>query len=107
MSAAISCERCGTTELQVQRSNELNVTLCGLCFEARADSATTASLLATVEEFAARYCVLPGAAERTAHALWVLHTYALDGAHATPYLLCVLLPQGRAGRANRWQHRAR
>jgi hypothetical protein len=94
---AIACECCGTTERPVQRSCELAVTLCGLCFEAKADSATTAPLLAAVEEFAARYCVLPGSSEETAHALWVLHTHALEGAHATPYLL-YLSPEKRSGK---------
>ena len=33
-----ACERCGTTERDVERSEELGVTLCGDCFAARADA---------------------------------------------------------------------
>ena len=33
------CERCGTTEREVEHSEELGVTLCGNCFAARADAA--------------------------------------------------------------------
>ena len=33
------CERCGTTEREVEHSEELGVTLCGDCFAARADAA--------------------------------------------------------------------
>ncbi len=37
---------------------------------------TESILLASVEAFVGRYCVLPGEHERTAVALWVLHTWA-------------------------------
>lgn len=50
---------------------------------------TESILLASVEAFVGRYCVLPGEHERTAVALWVLHTWAIDHAHATPYLLAL------------------
>ena len=33
------CERCGTSEREVERSEELGVTLCGRCFGARANGA--------------------------------------------------------------------
>ena len=35
----MTCERCGTTEREVEHSEELGVTLCGDCFAARADAA--------------------------------------------------------------------
>jgi hypothetical protein len=41
--------------------------------------------------------VLHGEAEWTVVALWVMHTYAIDGAHATPYLL-LLSPEKRSGK---------
>jgi Protein of unknown function (DUF3631) len=43
------------------------------------------------------YIVLPGDAERYALALWIAHTWAIDGAYATPYLL-VVSPEKRSGK---------
>ena len=54
-------------------------------------------LLSEVEGTVARYVVLPGDHESAAVALWVAHTYALEGAHATPYLL-VVSPEKRSGK---------
>jgi uncharacterized protein DUF3631/Toprim domain-containing protein len=54
-------------------------------------------LLDEVLAFVDRYVVLPGDHERFAQALWVAHTYAFDGAHATPYLL-VLSAEKRSGK---------
>jgi hypothetical protein len=45
-----------------------------------------------------RYVVLPTDHAATAVALWVAHTWALDGAHATPYML-VVSPQKRSGKS--------
>lgn len=58
---------------------------------------TESILLDSAEAFVGRYCVLPGEHERTAVALWVLHTWAIDQAHATPYLLA-LSPEKRSGK---------
>ncbi len=91
MSAA--CERCGTAK-NVARSEELDATLCGDCFAERADAA---SLLNAIEAFVRRYVVLPGDPERAAVAIWIAHTHALAGAHATPYLL-ILSPEKRSGK---------
>lgn len=57
----------------------------------------TSRLLEHMQEFIGKYVVLPSAAAADAIALWVLHTWALDGAHATPYLL-VLSPEKRSGK---------
>ncbi len=57
----------------------------------------TAPLLDQVTRFVARYVVLPGEAERTALSLFVLHTWAFDAAHATPYLV-VVSPERRTGK---------
>ncbi len=57
----------------------------------------TGRLLADVIDFVRQYVVLPGDAEAAAVALFVLHTWALDGAHATPYLL-VVSPEKRSGK---------
>jgi len=58
---------------------------------------TESILLDSVEAFVGRYCVLPGEHERAAVALWVLHTWAILCAHATPYLLA-LSPAKRSGK---------
>ena len=57
----------------------------------------TGELLEQIIELMGRYVVLPGDAETVAVALYVLHTWALDGAHATPYLLAVS-PEKRSGK---------
>jgi hypothetical protein len=55
-------------------------------------------LLADVEATIRKYVVLPGDHESTVLALFVAHTYAFDGAHATPYLL-VVSPEKRSGKS--------
>ena len=57
----------------------------------------TAELLEDVLAVLDRYVVLPGEAERIAVALWTLHSWAFEAAHATPYLL-VVSPERRAGK---------
>ena len=47
---------------------------------------STAELLVAVRDAFARFVILPSAAARLAVALWVLHTWAFDAAHCTPYL---------------------
>jgi hypothetical protein len=47
----------------------------------------TAELLRAVRDVLAHYVILPSAAARLAIALYVLHTWALAGAHCTPYLV--------------------
>lgn len=89
MSAA-TCTSCGA-------ERELADGLCGECWDARADAAQTGALASRVESFARRFVVLPGEPEWTAFSLFVLHTYALEGAHATPYLL-ILSPEKRSGK---------
>jgi hypothetical protein len=56
-----------------------------------------AELLDEIMAFVRRFVVLPGKHEAVAVALFVLHSWALDGAHATPYLL-VLSPEKRSGK---------
>ncbi|MGH2975584.1 MAG: DUF3631 domain-containing protein [Solirubrobacterales bacterium] len=56
-----------------------------------------AGLLDQALDFLARYVVLPDDADRYAVALWLAHTWGLDGAHATPYLL-ILSPERRSGK---------
>lgn len=51
--------------------------------------ATTCKLLALVSEFVTRYVVLPDEADVIVLALFVLHTWAIEAAHATPYLAVV------------------
>lgn len=60
-------------------------------------SATTAELLDGAREFIADYVSLPGEEEAIALATWVLHSWASDAAHATPYLI-VLSPERRTGK---------
>jgi hypothetical protein len=52
-------------------------------------SATARKLLALVSEFVTRYVVLPDKADAVVLALFVLHTWAIEAAHATPYLVVV------------------
>jgi hypothetical protein len=47
--------------------------------------------------FMDRYVSLPGEAERSALALFIAHSYAIAGAHATPYML-ILSPEKRSGK---------
>lgn len=61
------------------------------------EAAATGALLDQIIAFARRYVVLPGDAEALALALWVLHSWAINGAHATPYLL-VVSPEKRSGK---------
>lgn len=55
-----------------------------------------ADLLDLSLEFMGRFVVFPGQA-RAALALFVAHSYALDGAHATPYML-IVSPEKRSGK---------
>lgn len=55
-------------------------------------------LLAQVTETLDRYVVLPGEHERDVLALFAAHTWAIDGAHATPYML-VVSPEKRSGKS--------
>jgi hypothetical protein len=57
----------------------------------------TAELLRAITKFLCKYVVLPGRAETVAIALWTAHTWAIDAAHQTPYLL-VLSPEKRSGK---------
>lgn len=57
-----------------------------------------ADLLDLTAEMIERYVVLPGQHERTALALFVAHSHALGGAHATPYIL-VISPEKRSGKS--------
>lgn len=63
-----------------------------------ADAPPTGELLDTIAATVERYVVLPDDHARVAVALWVAHTWALDGAHATPYLL-VVSPEKRSGKS--------
>lgn len=57
----------------------------------------TAWLLDSVERLLRRYVVFPSEHEAVAMALYVLHTWALDAATATPYVL-VVSPEKRSGK---------
>jgi len=57
----------------------------------------TGQLLDAVAEVLDRYVRLPSRRAALAVALWVLHTWALDGAHATPYLV-IQSPVKRSGK---------
>jgi hypothetical protein len=47
----------------------------------------TATLLHAIEHVITRYVILPETHAAVATTLWVLHTHAIDAAHATPYLV--------------------
>jgi Protein of unknown function (DUF3631) len=94
---APSCEACG-------KAKPLSGGRCGDCWDQRTDQAQVVidqrrlgNLLNDVEGFVARYLVLPGEPEQTALTLWIAHTWAIEGAHATPYLL-ILSPEKRSGK---------
>lgn len=57
-----------------------------------------AGLLEQVADTLERYVVLPGEHERDVLALFAAHTWAIDGAHATPYML-VISPEKRSGKS--------
>jgi Protein of unknown function (DUF3631)/Toprim-like len=57
-----------------------------------------AGLLERVVETLDRYIVLPGEYERDALVLFVAHSWAIDGAHATPYFL-IVSPEKRSGKS--------
>jgi hypothetical protein len=54
-------------------------------------------ILEEAEGTIARYVVLPDDHASAALALFIAHTHALDGAHATPYLL-IISPEKRSGK---------
>src|SRR5215217_642601 len=88
MSDAIVCDGCGTTDREVQHSEELGVTLCGECFDARSDEATRARLrarLVDVRRFLQRFVVMSSAGLDVL-AVWVVHTWLFDAAETTPYV---------------------
>jgi hypothetical protein len=58
----------------------------------------TADVLDEIIALISKYVVLPSEAATLAVALWVAHTWALDGAHATPYIL-VTSPEKRSGKS--------
>ncbi|MGA2319740.1 MAG: DUF3631 domain-containing protein [Solirubrobacteraceae bacterium] len=58
----------------------------------------TGDLLAEVQAFTARFVVLPSDYAGTALALFVLHTWAIHGAHSTPYI-AVISPEPRSGKS--------
>lgn len=63
-----------------------------------ADVPHTRELLAIIAAQVERYVVLPDVHARIAVALWTAHTWAFEGAHATPYLL-VVSPEKRSGKS--------
>jgi hypothetical protein len=62
------------------------------------ESQSARDLLDNVSRFIRRFVVLPDAACEAAVALFVLHTWALDAAYTTPYLL-VVSPEKQAGKS--------
>jgi hypothetical protein len=61
------------------------------------DERRTGELIVGLVEVVRRYVALPSDVAALAVALWVLHTWALDGAHCTPYLV-VQSPAKRSGK---------
>jgi hypothetical protein len=57
----------------------------------------TADLLDEVAKTIERFVVMPSSAALTAVSLWVLHTWTVEAAHATPYLL-VISAEKRSGK---------
>lgn len=57
----------------------------------------TRQLLGQIERFIGRYVVLPDSSCALLLSLWVLHTWAFEAAHATPYIV-VLSPEKRSGK---------
>lgn len=85
---------------QSNGSNACNAPAEGVGEEtpAEADLLPAAALLERVEKVLRRYIVLPSDAARDALALFVLHTWAIEGAHATPYML-VISPEKGSGKS--------
>lgn len=63
----------------------------------RAPALPTAMLLGAVEKLVRRFVRFPSGHERAALALFVLHTYALEAAQTTPYML-IVSPEKRSGK---------
>ncbi len=63
----------------------------------RSPALPTARLLNTLAKLFCRFVRFPTEHEPAALALWTLHTYALEAAQATPYLL-VVSPEKRSGK---------
>jgi hypothetical protein len=55
-------------------------------------------LLEQIGEFVSRFVILRSQAQVTAISLWVVHSYAIEAAYATPYLL-VTSPEKRSGKS--------
>lgn len=64
---------------------------------AEVEPPATGALLQAVVDFVARFVVLPSPACARAVALFVLHTWAFEAAHATPYLV-VESPEKKSGK---------
>lgn len=59
--------------------------------------ASASDLLDRVSDVLSRFVVLPGEAAKTAIALFVLHTWAFEAAHATPYMV-IVSPEKQSGK---------
>ena len=55
------------------------------------------ALLDRVSHFLARYVAYPSEEARTAHALWIVHTHAMDAWESTPRI-CFLSPEPGSGK---------
>ena len=66
--------------------------------EQPAEAPPTGELLDAIAAVIEQYVVLPSTHATTAVTLWVAHTWAFAGAHATPYLL-VTSPERRSGKS--------
>ena len=66
--------------------------------EQPAEAPPTGELLDAIAAAVEQYVVLPSAHATTAVTLWAAHSWAFDGAHATPYLL-VTSPERRSGKS--------
>ncbi len=63
----------------------------------RTPAASASDLLDRVSNVLDRFVVLPGEAAKTAIALFVLHTWAFEAAHATPYMV-IVSPEKQSGK---------
>ena len=84
---SLRCENCGVVE-NVERSDELDVTLCGRCFEERADKADSYALSSRLDAVVAnvRRYVAIRPEQANVIALWIAHTYVFGSFPITPYL---------------------
>lgn len=98
------CEDCGDHERETQRSDELDLTLCGDCFAQRADANKAEIERRTIEELLdslialVRRFVVTDDDQAAALALWIAHAHAISAADTTPYL-AITSAEKRSGKS--------